>query len=66
MTKINIKGVVENLVGTFLNAGKISLDLRDKGYSLRYIREQTGAGLATIQKYCSEINDQINKNHGGV
>ena len=31
MTKINIKDVVENLVDTFLNAGKISLDLRDKG-----------------------------------
>ena len=31
MTKINIKDVVENLVDTFLNAGKISLDLRNKG-----------------------------------
>ena len=31
MTKINIKGVVENLVDTFLSAGKISLDLRNKG-----------------------------------
>ena len=31
MTKINIKDVVENLVDTFLNAGKISLDIRDKG-----------------------------------
>ena len=42
------------------------LDLRDKGYSLRYIKKQTGSGLATIQKYCSEINDQINENYGGV
>ena len=42
------------------------LDLRDKGYSLRYIKKQTGSGLATIQKYCSEINDQINENSGGV
>ena len=31
MTKINIKDVVENLVDTFLSAGKISLDLRNKG-----------------------------------
>ena len=31
MTKINIKEIVENLVDTFLNAGKVSLDLRDKG-----------------------------------
>ena len=31
MTKINIKEVVENLVGTFLSAGRVSLDLRQKG-----------------------------------
>ena len=31
MTRIDIKDVVENLIDTFLNAGKISLDLRDKG-----------------------------------
>ena len=42
------------------------LDLRNRGYSLRYIKKQTGAALATIHRYCSEINDQINKNYGGV
>jgi len=31
MTKINIKEIVENLVDTFLEAGKLSLDLRKKG-----------------------------------
>ena len=31
MTKINIKEIVENLISTFLYAGKVSLDLRDKG-----------------------------------
>ncbi len=31
MTKINIKEIVENLIDTFLNAGKISLELQKKG-----------------------------------
>jgi 3'(2'), 5'-bisphosphate nucleotidase len=31
MTKINIKEIVENLVDTFLEAGKLSLNLRKKG-----------------------------------
>ncbi len=31
MSKINIKEIVESLIDTFLNAGKISLELRKKG-----------------------------------
>ena len=31
MSKINIKEIVEKLVVPFLNAGKVSLELRDKG-----------------------------------
>ena len=31
MNKINIKNIVENLIDTFLNAGKISLELQKKG-----------------------------------
>ena len=31
MTKINIKEIVESLIDTFLSAGKISLELREKG-----------------------------------
>ena len=31
MTELNIKKIVEKLIDTFLYAGKISLDLRDKG-----------------------------------
>ena len=31
MEEINIKKIVENLIETFLNAGKLSLELRDKG-----------------------------------
>ena len=37
-------------------------DLRRKGFSLRYIRNQTGVSLSAIQRYCSKINDQIDKN----
>ena len=31
MNKINIKEIVEDLIDTFLYAGKVSLDLRHKG-----------------------------------
>ena len=31
MNKINLKGIVENLIDTFLYAGKVSLELREKG-----------------------------------
>ena len=31
MTELNIKKTVEKLIDTFLYAGKVSLDLRDKG-----------------------------------
>ena len=37
-------------------------DLRRKGFSLRYIRNQTGVSLSAIQRHCSKINDQIDKN----
>ena len=30
MSKINIKEIIESLIDTFLNAGKISLELRKK------------------------------------
>ena len=31
MKEINIKEIVESLIETFLSAGDVSLDLRDKG-----------------------------------
>ena len=31
MTKINIQEVVKNLIGTFQDAGKTSIELRNKG-----------------------------------
>ena len=36
MSKINIKKVVESLIVTFLNAGKVSLELREKGFIKKY------------------------------
>ena len=31
MTELNTKNIVESLIDTFLYAGKVSLDLREKG-----------------------------------
>ena len=56
MTKINIKGVVENLVGTFLNAGKISLDLRDKG-----LTKETKSDNTPVSNGDLEVNKIISQ-----
>ena len=41
MTKINIKTIVENLIDTFLNAGKISLKLRNEGLTTEIKNDNT-------------------------
>ncbi len=41
MTKINIKTTVENLIDTFLNAGKISLKLRNEGLTTEIKNDNT-------------------------
>ena len=41
MTKINIKEIVENLIDTFLNAGKIALELRKKGLIKKIKEDKT-------------------------
>ena len=41
MTKINIKTTVENLIDTFLYAGKISLKLRDEGLTTEIKNDNT-------------------------
>ena len=38
MNKNSIQKTIENLINTFLNAGKISLELRDKGLK-KYIKD---------------------------
>ena len=43
MNEINIQKIVENLIDTFLHAGKVSLDLRNKGRALVFeLRDQKG------------------------
>ncbi len=41
MTEINIKKIVEDLIETFLGAGKISLDLREKGLTKKFKSDNT-------------------------
>ena len=41
MSKINIKEIVENLIDTFINAGKLSLDLRLKGLTKKVKSDNT-------------------------
>ena len=41
MNKIDIRGVVEQLIDTFLNAGKISLELRKKGLTKKIKSDNT-------------------------
>ena len=41
MSKINIKEIIESLIDTFLNAGKISLELRKKGLTKKIKSDNT-------------------------
>jgi len=54
MSKINIKEVVESLVDIFLNAGKISLELREKGLTKKIKLDNTPVSNGDI-----EVNNYI-------
>tara|TARA_B100001057_G_scaffold188510_1_gene189319 strand:- start:131 stop:904 length:774 start_codon:yes stop_codon:yes gene_type:complete len=56
MTDINVKNIVENLIKTFLDAGKISLDLRDKGLIKEIKSDNTPVsnGDLEVNKFISE------------
>ena len=54
MTKVNIKEVVENLVGTFLSAGRVSLDLRQKGLTKEIKSDNTPVSNGDL-----EVNEII-------
>ena len=54
--KINIKEVVENLIDTFLEAGKLSLDLRKKGLTKKIKSDNTPVSNGDI-----EVNQIITK-----
>ena len=49
MTKINLKEIVENLIDTFLNAGKISLELREKGLTKKIKSDNTPVSNGDIE-----------------
>ena len=56
MTKTDIKKVVENLIKTFLNAGKISLELRKKGLTKSIKSDNTPVSNGDL-----EVNEIITK-----
>ena len=56
MTKIEIKKIVESLIKTFLNAGKISLELRKKGLTKSIKSDNTPVSNGDL-----EVNEIITK-----
>ncbi len=56
MVKVNIKEIVENLISTFLYAGKVSLDLRDKGLIKKIKDDNTPVTNGDL-----EVNEIITK-----
>ena len=58
MSKIKIKYTVENLIDTFLNAGKISLELRDAGLTKKIKNDNTPVTNGDI-----EVNKIISKKY---
>ena len=56
MNEINIKKIVENLIDTFLHAGKVSLDLRNKGLTKKIKSDNTPVSNGDI-----EVNKIITK-----
>ena len=56
MVKINIKQIIEDLVDTFLDAGKISLELREKGLKKKIKKDNTPVTNGDI-----EVNEIVTK-----
>ncbi len=56
MIKINIKQIIEDLVDTFLDAGKISLELREKGLKKKIKKDNTPVTNGDI-----EVNEIVTK-----
>ena len=56
MKKIDLKDVVENLIDTFLFAGKISLELREKGLTKKIKSDNTPVSNGDI-----EVNNLVTK-----
>ena len=49
MTKIDIQTIVENLIDTFLYAGKVSLDLRNRGLTKEIKSDNTPVSNGDIE-----------------
>ena len=64
MTKINLKEIVEDLIDTFLNAGKISLELREKGLTKKIKSDNTPVsnGDLEVNKLLSSKIKEITPN----
>ena len=56
MIKINVKQIIEDLVDTFLDAGKISLELREKGLKKKIKKDNTPVTNGDI-----EVNEIVTK-----
>ncbi len=56
MNEINIKEIVEKLIKTFLDAGKVSLELREKGLTKKIKSDNTPVSNADL-----EVNEIITK-----
>ena len=56
MDKINIKEIVENLIQTFISAGKVSLDLRSKGLTKEIKSDNTPVSNGDL-----EVNKIVTK-----
>ena len=64
MTKLNLKSVTENLIDTFISAGKISLDLRSKGLTQKIKSDNTPVsnGDLEINKIITEKIKKVTSN----
>ena len=60
MKKINVKEIVENLIDTFINAGKVSLDLRLKGLTKEIKADNTPVSNGDVEVN-KIITDKIKK-----
>ena len=49
MIEINLKEIIENLIDTFLSAGKVSLDLRKKGLTKEIKSDNTPVSNGDIE-----------------
>ena len=56
MIKFNIKQIIEDLIDTFLDAGRISLELRDKGLEKKIKKDNTPVTNGDI-----EVNEIVTK-----